>query len=261
MSNRNIIKIEVPSSIQTNSNTNLNKNKKDIIERFKNEIQLQLEEIKEYQDEEINSKNKDAIEKLVLATEDLISNCMDDSIYSGNKDDNFSSLLFVYQKVSLKLETYRLENKIKEINNSAKKYEERIIEAEERNNNLVYNLLGFLTAFSIVSSVVGVVTTIKGTINIMIFMVFVLLILLTTLIGLHNFYKNDNKRENKLQDNYFLWKFALVLLVLLVIVLIFNSLIENKDAILQLFDNRIERIINEKLEIINNNMINDNIVR
>lgn len=261
MSNRNIIKIEVPSSIQTNSNTNLNKNQKDIIERFKNEIQLQLDEIKEYQDEEINSKNKDAIEKLVLATEDLISNCMDDSIYLGNKDDNFGSLIFVYQKISLKLETYRLENKIKEINNSAKKYEERIKEAEERNNNLVYNLLGFLTAFSIVSSVVGVVTTIKGTINIMIFMVFVLLILLTTLIGLHNFYKNDNKRENKLQDNYFLWKFALVLLVLLVIVLIFNSLIENKDAILKLFDNRIERIINEKLEIINNNMINDNIVK
>jgi len=261
LSNRNIIKIEVPSSIQTNSNTNLNKNQKDIIERFKNEIQLQLDEIKEYQDEEINSKNKDAIEKLVLATEDLISNCMDDSIYLGNKDDNFGSLIFVYQKISLKLETYRLENKIKEINNSAKKYEERIKEAEERNNNLVYNLLGFLTAFSIVSSVVGVVTTIKGTINIMIFMVFVLLILLTTLIGLHNFYKNDNKRENKLQDNYFLWKFALVLLVLLVIVLIFNSLIENKDAILKLFDNRIERIINEKLEIINNNMINDNIVK
>ncbi len=44
-------------------------------------------------------------------------------------------------------------------------------------------------------------------------------------------------------------------------VLIFNSLIENKDAILQLFDNRIESIINEKLEIINNNMINDNIVK
>ena len=95
-----------------------------------------------------------------------------------------------------------------------------------KSNNLVYNLLGFLTAFSIVSAVIETITRINGIINIMIFMAFTILILLTTLIALHNYYENRNKRENILQNNYFLWIIiAVILLGLIIIYVLKNNLI------------------------------------
>ena len=140
-----------------------------------------------------------------------------------------------------------VQNKQTELDNKSIKLEQQTEKAEERNNNLVYNLLGFLTAFSIVSAVVGVVANINGTINIMIFMAFTILLLLTTLIGLHNFYENNNKRENKLQDNYFLWKVVAVIIVFLIVASGIKTLRDNKENIFNYIDNKIEKVIEEKV--------------
>ena len=78
--------------------------------------------------------------------------------------------------------------------------------------------------------------------------------LLTTLIGLHNFYENNNKRENKLQDNYFLWKVVAAIMVLLVIISAIKTLKENKENIFNYMDNKIENVIEEKV----NNKLREN---
>lgn len=88
----------------------------------------------------------------------------------------------------------------------------------------------------------------------MIFIAFTIFILLTTLIGLHNFYENNNKRETKLQDNYFLWKAALIVLIALVIVLIIKGIHNNKENILNYLDSKIENVIEEKV----NNKLREN---
>lgn len=82
----------------------------------------------------------------------------------------------------------------------------------------------------------------------MLFMTFTILILLTTLIGLHNFYKNNNRKETKLQNNYFLWKLVVGIIVVLFIILGIQKIIDNKDSIHNYIDNKIENIIEQKIE-------------
>ena len=119
--------------------------------------------------------------------------------------------------------------------------------SEERNNNLIYNLLGFLASFSIVSAAVGTIEKVNGVLKIMIFITFTVFLLLTTLIGLHNFYKDDNKRESKLQDNYFLWKATGIIIVILMILSGINCIKNNKDKIFNYLDKKIESVIEEKV--------------
>ena len=140
-----------------------------------------------------------------------------------------------------------IQNKQVELNNKSIELEKKTKKAEERNNNLVYNLLGFLTAFSIVSAVVGVIADIEGIVNIMLFMAFTILILLTTLIGLHNFYENNNERKTKLQDNYFLWNVTGAIIIVLVIILGFRYVNNNKEKIFNYLDNKIENVIEKKV--------------
>ena len=225
--------IKVPLNSSSTNPKKETKEKK--LNDLKKLIKSQYNEIISYQDEEITDKNMHDIEDLILATEDLIGNCMDDNLYLGNKDQYFVNLIFICHKLSLRIETYKIEEKINKLNDkndiinvNQKILEEKQNKSEEANNNLVYNLLGFLTAFSIVSAVVGVVGTIDGTLNIMMFMAFTILILLTTLIGLHNFYKNNNKRQTKLQDNYFLWR---VMAAIVVVLFVGIAISNNKDKL------------------------------
>lgn len=217
------------------------------VEDLRCSIKTQYNEIYKSQELEITKQNQKEIEDLILATQDLIDNCIKDAHYSGNRDEIFVNLIYICHKLDLKLETYKTTEKLKELDSKSKEITKRQNEAEERNNNLVYNLLGFLTAFSIVSAVVGVVANIKETINIMIFMAFTILLLLTTLIGLHNFYENNNKRENKLQDNYFLWKVVAVIIVFLIVASGIKTLRDNKENIFNYIDNKIEKVIEEKV--------------
>lgn len=233
---------------------NLKEAKKSRIKLLRYNIRQQYDEMYKNQEVEITKDNKKIIEDLILATKDLIDNCIEDSKYNGNKDRNFAGITYLYQKLSLKLESYKLEEKIKETN---KKIDEMTLiqenikdkqnKMEEQSNNLVYNLLGFLTAFSIVSAVVGVIKDITGIINIMLFMAFTILILLTTLIGLHNFYENDNERKTKLQDNYFLWKVTGVIIIILIIIFGCKYLNNNKEKIFNYLDNKIEKVIENKV--------------
>lgn len=232
---------------QENHEAPKKQNKKERINKLRSSIKTQYNEMYKSQDLEITKQNQKKIEDLVFATQDLIDNCIKDKHYSGNRDETFVNLIYVCHKLDLKLETYKLTEKMQELESKSKDLIEKQNNAEERNNNLVYNLLGFLTAFSIVSGVVGVVTEIKGIVQIMIFITFTILILLTTLIGLHNFYKNNNKRETKLQNNYFLWKATLIVLIALVIVLTIKGIHNNKENILNYLDSKIENAIEQKI--------------
>lgn len=251
MKNKASFDIVVPQNIENKKENNSKKERRDAI---KDAIKMQYDEVYKNQDVEINENNQREIENLILATQDLIDNCMRDVSYSGNRDEKFVNLIYICHKLDLKLETYKVTQKIDELNLKSMQLEilqdslnDRQNKTEEQNNNLVYNLLGFLTAFSIVSAVVGVVAEISGTLNIMLFMAFTILILLTTLIALHNFYKNNNKRESKLQNNYFLWKIVAGIFVFLIITIGMKTLFDNKDKIFNYLDNKIEQVIEEKV--------------
>ena len=197
------------------------KTKDNNVEEFKESIKSQYNEIISYQDVEITKENKKDLENLIFATEDLISNCMDDEIYCGNRDQYFVNLIYVCHKLSLRIETYKLEEKIQtlvnrshEIAQSQQKLEDKQTKAEEQSNNLIYNILGFIASFSVVSAAVTGIANIQGTVNIILFMTFCAFILITTLIGLNNFYKNNReKNKNPLKNNYFLWWMLLILLI------------------------------------------------
>lgn len=221
--------------------------KKEKIEILKNSIEKQYDEVYRNQDVEITKDNKKAIEDLILATKDLIDNGMKDAYYSGNRDENFVNLIYICHKLDLKLETYKLQQKIDDLIMKNEDIEEKQKNIEEKNNNLVYNLLGFLASFSIVSAAVAAIEKVNGTLNIMIVIAFAVFLLLTTLIGLHNFYKNDNKRESKLQDNYFLWKATGTIIVILMVLSVINYAKNNKEKMFNYLDKKIESVIEEKV--------------
>lgn len=225
-----------------------------VIRKLVKAIKEQLKELDKIENIEINSENYEEIDGILIATDSLINDCYSTNEFTCNKNDNFLKLIYLYQRISIKLETHKLQEVIKqvelkndELKEKQKKLETQYDKTEEKNNNLVYNLLGFLASFSIVSAAVESISKINGTINIMIFMAFTILLLLTTLIGLHNFYKNNNKRETRLQDNYFLWKVVAVIIIILIVGLGIKTLKDNKENIFNYIDNKIENIIEEKV--------------
>ena len=214
------VKITVPEIKKSSNVTNEKR-----IKELREEVRLQYEEINKIQYTEIDDNNKQSIEDLILATEDLINNCMKDSNYAGNRDANFLNAIFICNKLSLKLETYKLTNKIEELNSKNIELEkkqkiisEQLEQTEEKSNNLVFNILGFIASFSIVSAAVTAIVNITETINIVLFMTFCAFILVTTLIALNNFYRNKPSKK-LLNNNYFLW---LVLLLAIIGILVVN---------------------------------------
>lgn len=201
---------------------------------------------------------------------DKASSMIEDVHTMGNINiKNFSRLQFEYNFLKLALQKYEIENEIeilskvsskinkdliileekqKDLQEKQNKLEKQYDKSEEKNNNLVYNLLGFLASFSIVSAAVAAIEKVNGTLNIMIVIAFAVFLLLTTLIGLHNFYKNDNKRESKLQDNYFLWKATGIIVIVLMILSGINYIKNNKQNIFSYIDKKIETIIEKKVE-------------
>lgn len=236
-------------------------------------VGAKVEKLKILQTQIITIENK---ENICEELETISSVIQDIHAMEEKEPRHFNELKFEYNNVKLLYQRYEIEEEISELNqisqnisrdlitleekqkdlkkeqeifqNAQKQLEEQYKNAEEKNNNLVYNLLGFLTAFSIVSSVVAVVAEIEGTINIMIFMAFTILILLTTLIALHNFYKNDNKRETKLQDNYFLWKFVFSIIIILFIILGIKTITDDKENIISYLDNKVEKVVEKAFD-------------
>ena len=207
---------------------------------------------------------------------DKASSMIEDVHTMGNTNiKNFNRLQFEYNFLNLALQKYEIENEIEILSKISSKINKDLIileekqkdlqekqnqleiqynKSEEKNNNLVYNLLGFLASFSIVSAAVAAIEKVNGTLNIMIIIAFAVFLLLTTLIGLHNFYKNDNKRESKLQDNYFLWKATGIIIVILMILSGINCIKNNKDKIFNYLDKKIENVIEDKI----NNKLEEN---
>lgn len=247
----NKFELEVP---QENHEEPKKQNKKERINKLRGSIKTQYNEMYKSQDLDITKQNQKKIEDLVFATQDLIDNCIKDKNYSGNKDETFVNLIYICHKLDLKLETYKLTEKMQELESKSKELTEKQNNAEERNNNLVYNLLGFLASFSVVSAAVAAIENVEGTLNIMLVIAFAVFLLLTTLIGLHNFYKNDNKRESKLQDNYFLWKATGIIIAILMVLSGMNCIKNNKDKIFNYLDGKIENLIEEKV----NNKLQEN---
>lgn len=207
---------------------------------------------------------------------DKASSMIEDVHTMGNTNiKNFNRLQFEYNSLNLALQKYEIENEIEILSKISSKINKDLIileekqkdlqekqnqleiqynKSEEKSNNLVYNLLGFLASFSIVSAAVAAIEKVNGTLNIMIVIAFAVFLLLTTLIGLHNFYKGDNKRESKLQDNYFLWKATGIIIVILMILSGINCIKNNKDKIFNYLDKKIENVIEDKV----NNKLQEN---
>ena len=234
---------------------------------------LQINKLEILQTQGITINNAEEAKEEIEKSSSIIQD-----IYNMKKEETegFDRLNFLYNDVKLQNERYEIDQEMQIINDIANKLnkdliileekqtdlkkeqeafqekqnelENQYIKAEEKNNNLVYNLLGFLTAFSIVSAVVGVVSQINGILNLMIFIVFTMLILITTLIALHNFYENNNKKENKLQDNYFIWKILALILVILIITSGIKYILNHKENIIKHIDNKIEKVINDKVK-------------
>lgn len=203
---------------------------------MKEAVKKQYKEIKKIQNQEINEKNQDVVDDLIMATEDLINNCIKEKSYNVNRDQNFLNATVICNRLSLKLESFKINNLINKLNEKTEELDkqqkiiaEKIKNEEDKSNNLVFNILGFIASFSIVSAAVTAIANIKGTLNIMIFIIFSILLLITTLIGLDNFYRNDKKAKNLLKSNYFLW---IVLFFMFVILGGISFVRENIDSIL-----------------------------
>ena len=214
-----------------------------------------------YIDESIAKELKEELDKASSMIEDVHT--------MGNTNiKNFNRLQFEYNSLNLALQKYEIENEIeilskisskinkdltvlekkqKDLQEDQKQLEMQYNKSEEKSNNLVYNLLGFLASFSVVSAAVAAIEKVNGTLNIMIVIAFAVFLLLTTLIGLHNFYKNDNKRESKLQDNYFLWKATGIIIVILMVLSGINYIKNNKDKVFNYLDKKIENVIEQKI--------------
>lgn len=243
--------IEFEFEIPQNSKTNkeIEQLKKERIQFLKNAIKIQYEEVYPKQNIEIVEENKKQIEDMIFATQDLIDNCIRDDYYSGNKDEHFVNLIYICHKLDLKMETYKLEEKNKEITQKQKDVEEKqkameqkILKSEEQSNNLVYNILGFIASFSIVSAAATAIINVKGTLNIALFMAFCTFILITTLIALNNFYKNrSNDDINPLKNNYFLWWALLILIVVIVAISGMQYLKNSKNKIMTSIEKNIEQ--------------------
>lgn len=251
-----ILKDATSTSIKIPSDNIQNKiGKITVIRKLVQAIKEQLKQLDSIKNGEINKDNHKEIEGILIATDSLINDCYSTHEFTCNRNDSFLKLIYLYQRISIRLETYKLQEvvievecKTEELKKKQSELETNYQKSKEDSNNLVYNLLGFLASFSIVSASVEAIGNINDNVGVMIFMAFAILLLLTTLIGLHNFYKSDNKRENKLQDNYFLWKVVLGVIIVLFIILGVRTAVDNKENIFNYIDNKIESIIEEKLQ-------------
>lgn len=213
------------NSITIPSDTSTEKyEKKNIISNLNKIIKEQIIEISKYQDIEITEENKEIIKEVLISSDSLIRDCHTSKEYKCNINDNFAVLTYEFQRLSLKHEAYKINASIKnmekreeELNKKQKELERKYYKTTQESNNLIYNILGFIASYSVVSAAVVTFEKVDSIEDIIIFMTFIAFILITTLIGLNNFYKNNDRNEKGLKDNYFLWKALIIVLVGMII--------------------------------------------
>lgn len=142
-------------------------------------INQQLNKLIEFRsyliDESIAKELKEELDKASSMIEDVHT--------MGNTNiKNFNRLQFEYNSLNLALQKYEIENEIeilskisskinkdliileekqKDLQEKQKQLEIQYNKSEEKSNNLVYNLLGFLASFSIVSAAVGAIENVN----------------------------------------------------------------------------------------------------
>lgn len=228
------MKLKIPNEVQENQIE-----KSNIIRQFNANIKEILEEILKVQSENIDNKNENHIKELIGKADLIITECHTTKIFNTNKNEQFNRLVYEFQRLNLKYESYQINQQIKSVKGEYKEIQHNQENIKNETNNLVYNILGFIASFSIISASVEAISKINGTLNIMLFMAFAILLLLTALIGLHNFYKSGNKRQNRLQNNYFLWKAVFIIVICLLIIIGIRFALNNIDIVVD-FINRIK---------------------
>lgn len=199
-------------------------NKISVFRKLAKAIKEQISEISQYQDVNISKANAQIINQILIVTDSLIRDCHQNSEFKCNKNDNFSILAYEFQRLSLKFEAYKIKEEINSMEQIEKQLYIKQTELEDKynkttqdSNNLIYNILGFIASYSIVSAAVVTFEKVDSIEDIIIFMTFTAFILITTLIGLNNFYKNNDKNKKGLRNNYFLWKALIIVLVGMII--------------------------------------------
>lgn len=199
---------KIPITIPSNTSE-----KRNIIKNLNKVIKEQIEVISRYQDIEISESNQEEIQEVLISSDSLIKDCHVSKEYKCNINDEFSVLTYEFQRLSLKYESYKIKALVKsmeirelELSRKQKELEKKYDKTTQESNNLIYNILGFIASYSIVSAAVTTFEKVNSMEDIIIFMTFIAFILITTLIGLNNFYKINDKDQKGLKNNYFLWK-------------------------------------------------------
>ena len=201
------IKLQLPNIDQEPKNTVIpiiNDNIKSILNEILNLYTKDIDEITEKEFKEILDK-----------ADMLIVECHNSKTFRVNKNENFSRLIYEYQRLNLKYEAYKFTKQLDFVAKEHCEIKKQQDTLKDENNNLVYNILGFIASFSVVSAAVSAINKMETISSVMVFMAFIAFILLTTLIALNNFYRN-NYPKNKLQNNYFLWKMLIFVIILLI---------------------------------------------
>ncbi len=206
---------------------------KDVIKQINENIKIQLKNILEIEKEIINPEIIEDVEMILNMANQLIIDCHTLKRFKIGKNNNFQRLVYEYQQLNSKYEIYKVQHKIDNMNKELKEINKQQKELATESGNLVYNILGFIASFSIVSAAVTAIDNMQNLENIMLFMAFTAFILITTLIGLNNFYKGKNEPNKKLQDNYFLWK---MLIFVIVGLMLYKGVLFIKDNKNELFE-------------------------
>lgn len=145
------LKLELPTNNENNNGLKTKKHQ-DNISKFKKAIKYQCTEIRKIIDKDITDSNYSEMEVWVNSSQDLIENCTEDAIFIENKDRNFIDLQYLYNKLSLKLETYKL---MREINLNKKKEQE----TEKQLENLQKDMKSITTTIVAIILAISIIPT------------------------------------------------------------------------------------------------------
>lgn len=191
-------------------------------------IKEQIEQIAMIQNKGIKNVTTKEVENLLAMVDSLIVECNATQKFHFNRNENIIELLYKYQRLALEYETYKIQQKMNQVEEVSKELEKKQEKFAQESHNLVYTILSFIASFSIVSAAVTAIGEIKEIKYICLFMLFIVFILITTLIGLDNFYRSKKQENRLLNNNYFIWKMLLIILIIFSIG-VFISDIWNKN--------------------------------
>lgn len=208
-------------------------------------IKEQLKNIMKYQAEKITPENEEKIKEILNIAESIITDCHTLPEFKQSKNRDFNRLIYESQRLTVKYSNYKTETNMDKFVHKLYDFDQKVSNVQAEAGNLVYNILGFIASFSIVSAAVSAIDKMEDILSVALFMCFSVFLLLITLIGLNNFYKNYNRTKNKFQDNYFLLKIVSFVIIILFICKGIKYIDDNKEMVFQNIGVGIERVRQE----------------